>query len=88
VTTSLRFRDTYFTEVSALYNYVQGLDAFVSQDERDIFNAISDDGTILFDVELFSSFDSLSEYIAEVYGSWAQVPESHPDIAIARAAMR
>ena len=41
--------------------------------------------SISFDGVRFTTLESLSEYIVAMYGSWAGVPENHPDIAIVKA---
>lgn len=38
--------------------------------------------SIRFDDIRWTTLEALSQYIVSYYGSWAEVPESHPDIAV------
>ena len=41
--------------------------------------------SIKFDGLYFTTLDALSAYIVDMYGSWAGVPDTHPQIAIVSA---
>lgn len=90
--TSIRFRLVHFASLQALVEYATSDLHRLEQrsaDDQTIMQhmAICTDGAtrISFDGWLFSTPEELSEYIADTYGSWTQVHDDHPDIAIVNA---